>query len=335
MNKLSKLGVSALCGSLAAISAAHAGDLSATGSAQVTWMSKDDAVTGNPLGMNSGFGLKGNGELDNGWSVALSIAHTDAGAYSNANITLGIPGLGDIRLDQGTTGTGLQRMDDLTPSAWEEADGAGQSIGKTGISGITGGANIQIENFEAQPDGLAIVVAYTKDADSSSSVAEKGTGGDSGIRGSGFDLSLTATDGLHGMAGLTVYGGLSQVDQYQNTSTVNGDKEETVIGFKYAAGGFTVGYQQNDQDTGLTAATSYETTAYSVVFAVNDDLSVSYGHVESEKQGDTDTAEADSFQAAYTMGGATFAIAETQADNISYTATNNKDSTTVSLSLAF
>ena len=335
MNKLSKIGVSALCGSLAAISAAHAGDLSATGSAQVTWMSKDDAVTGNPIGMNSGFGLNGSGELDNGWSVKFAVAHTDAGAYSNANITLGIPGLGDVRLDQGTTGTGLQRMDDLTPSAWEEADGSGQAIGKTGISGITGGANIQIENFDAQPDGLAIVVAFTKDADSATNIGEKSSGGDSGIRGAGWDLSFTATDGLHGMAGLTVYGGISQVDQYQNSNTVNGDKEETVLGVKYAAGGFTVGYQINDQDTGLTAATSYETTAYSVVFAVNDDLSVSYGHVESDKQGDTDQAEADSFQAAYTMGGATFAIAETQADNISYTSTNDKESTTISLSLAF
>jgi len=335
MNKLSKIGVSALCGSLAAISAAHAGDLSATGSAQVTWMSKDDAVTGNPIGMNSGFGLNGSGELDNGWSVKFAVAHTDAGAYSNANITLGIPGLGDVRIDQGTTNTGLQRMDDMTPSAWEEADGAGQAIGKTAISGITGGANIQIDNFDAQPDGLAIVVAFTKDADSSSAVGEKASGGDSGIRGAGWDLSFTATDGLHGMAGLTVYGGISQVDQYQNSNTVNGDKEETVLGVKYAAGGFTVGYQINDQDTGLTAATSYETTAYSVVFAVNDDLSVSYGHVESDKQGDTDQAEADSFQAAYTMGGATFAIAETQADNISYTSTNDKESTTISLSLAF
>ena len=33
MNKLTKLGVSALCGSLAAISAANAGDLTVTGSA--------------------------------------------------------------------------------------------------------------------------------------------------------------------------------------------------------------------------------------------------------------------------------------------------------------
>jgi len=335
MNKLTKVGASALCGSLAVISAANAGDLTPTGSAQVTWMSKENATTGNPIGINSGFGLGGSGELDNGWAVTFNIAHTDAGAYSNANITLGIPGLGDVRIDQGTTGTGLQRMDDMTPTAWEEADGAGQATGMTKISGITGGANIQIENFDAQPDGLAFVLAFTQDADSSTSVAEKNTGGSSGAKGSGYDLTATATSDLHGMDGLTLYGGISNVEQQQNSSTHNGDKEETVLGIKYAMGSFTVGYQQTDQDTGLTAATSYDNTAYGIVFAVNDNLSVSYGHVESDKQGDADNASADAFQASYTMGGATFAISETQADNIAYVSTDSKDTTTISMSLAF
>ena len=39
MNKLTKVGCSALCGSLAAISAANAGDLSVTGSAHLTYVS--------------------------------------------------------------------------------------------------------------------------------------------------------------------------------------------------------------------------------------------------------------------------------------------------------
>ena len=44
MNKLTKIGASALCGSLAAVSAANAGDMTVTGGADMTWMSKDDAV---------------------------------------------------------------------------------------------------------------------------------------------------------------------------------------------------------------------------------------------------------------------------------------------------
>ena len=38
MNKLNKIGVSALCGSLAAISAANAGDLTVTAGADLTWV---------------------------------------------------------------------------------------------------------------------------------------------------------------------------------------------------------------------------------------------------------------------------------------------------------
>ena len=81
MNKLNKIGISALCGSLAAILAANAGELTVTGGADVTWTSLSGQVTGNPLGIGSNFGFSGSGELDNGWTVDLSIAHTNVGAY--------------------------------------------------------------------------------------------------------------------------------------------------------------------------------------------------------------------------------------------------------------
>jgi len=40
-------------------------------------------------------------------------------------------------------------------------------------------------------------------------------------------------------------------------------------------------------------------------------------------------------QAAYTMGGASFRIADTQADNVSWSSGSNKNATTISLGLAF
>ena len=66
MNKLTKVGCSALCGSLAAIASANAGTLSVTGGADMTWISNGTAVTGNPLGIGSNYTLNGAGELDNG-----------------------------------------------------------------------------------------------------------------------------------------------------------------------------------------------------------------------------------------------------------------------------
>jgi hypothetical protein len=79
--------------------------------------------------MASAVSFKGSGELDNGWGVALTIAGNDAGAYSASNVKITLPGMGDVIINQGDSGPGIARMDDMTPSVWEEADGAGISAG--------------------------------------------------------------------------------------------------------------------------------------------------------------------------------------------------------------
>ena len=162
-----------------------------------------------------------------------------------------------------------------------------------------------------------------------------GWGGSSGVLGSGWDLTLEASSDLTGVDGLTLYGGISQVEQYQNASTYDGDVKETVYGFKYAVGGFTFGAQTSDEDTGATATASYDNIAYGITFQISDDLAVSYGHTESDN-GAT-TAEADSLQASYTMGGATISIAEVEVNNATYStaSTADKDATIISLGLAF
>ena len=84
MNNLNKIGVSALCGSLAAISAANAGDLTVSGGADLAWVSQEKAVVGQPIGMGSNYTFSGDGELDNGWTVDLNIQIANANAYSIA-----------------------------------------------------------------------------------------------------------------------------------------------------------------------------------------------------------------------------------------------------------
>jgi outer membrane protein OmpU len=336
MNKLSKIGVSALCGSLAAISSASAGDLTATGGATLTWMSKEDVVTGNPIGMTSAVSFSGSGELENGWNVSLSIAGDDGGAYSTTNVTIGVPGIGDILVAAGVSGTGIQRMDDITPTVWEEADGAGLSAGINKIAGTSGGTTIEVTPTDMMPAGLAAKFAYSKDADTGN-INDKTTGGVSGALGSGFDITLSATSELHGVDGLTVYAGMSEVEQYQDASDTTGDVDETVIGVKYAIGSFTAGYQVTDEDNGKTGTTGYENTAYGVTFSVNDDLSIGYNHVESDGSGSSADPEADSIQLAYTMGGATISIAEVDVENQGYQtdAAYDLKTTVVALGLAF
>ena len=333
MNKLGKVGVSALCGSLAGFSSATAGDLAVTGSAVLTWFQQDQANTGNPIGMASALGFAGSGELDNGWNVAISIALGDGGGYSNTAITITLPGMGDVRVDQGVSGTGIQRLDDITPTVWEEADGAGLGASINKITGVSAGTNIEVTPTDMMPAGLTAHIAISKDSDSSQA-NDKVASGASGALGSGWDITLEATDELTGIAGLTLYGGISQVDQYQNSATHDGDKEETVLGAKYAAGGFTVGYQITDEDTGVTATSNYDNTSYGITFSVNDDLSIGYAHTESDLEGNTTHAEASSYQISYTMGGATISIAEVDVDNAGYSA-GSSEATVVQLGLAF
>ena len=187
--------------------------------------------------------MSGSGELDNGWSVGLSIAMTNANAYSNTSVTVGIPSIGDVKLNQGGSGTGIQRLDDITPTVWEEADGAGLSLGATKISGTSAGATIEVTPTAYMPAGLTAVFAYSPDADGSSSTSDKGVGGDSGPKGAGWDLTLQANSELLGVEGLEIYAGMSEVDNYQNSSTISGDNSETVVGIKYAMGSFTAGWQ--------------------------------------------------------------------------------------------
>ena len=337
MNKLTKIGASALCGSLAAISAANAGDLTVTGGVDMSWISLDDETVGNPIGMGSNMTFSGSGELDNGWSVALSIAHKNAAAYSNTNVVVGIPGLGDVRIDQGTSGTGIDRMDDKTPNVWEEAYGTGLGSGIDTVSGTAGGTTVEFTP-SGTPDGLTARLAWSPNACGSNS-ADKGSSGTcAGVSGSGYDITLTASSDLIGVEGLSVYGGIAEIDQFQNASSTDGDKKERTIGATYAAGGFTLGYQYSKEDTGLTGTTKYENDAYGITFQVNDDLSFGYNHYESENDASTPvTAEASSVQIAYTMGGMSIKIAESNVDNATYAVGSGSDfeATTVALTLAF
>jgi len=90
---------------------------------------------------------------------------------------------------------------------------------------------------------------------------------------------------------------------------------------------------------------SYKNHAFGIAFNVNDDLSVSYGEYQTRKAGYTNSrvqsaentrvVEVTSWQAAYTMGGASIRLADVKADNAGFSAANDQKATVVSLSLAF
>jgi len=339
MNKITKLGVSALCGSLAAVSAANAGDLTVTGGVDMSWISLQDDTTGNPIGIGSNLTFAGSGELDNGWGVALSVALANGAGYSNTNVVVTVPGFGDVRIDQGTSGTGIDRYDDVTPNVWEEAYAVGAGSGIDGINGSAGGSTIELNPKDILPDGIEAMVAYSPKADGSNAADGATSGFSTSQMGSGYDVIVSATDAVHGIAGLTVYGGYSEINQDETNGNYNGDKEETTWAVKYALGSFTVGYQWSEEDLGLSAgAREYENEGYGITFQVNDDLSIGYNNYESKQTNTTSvTAEASSVQIAYSMGGATIRLAQGDVDNAAYqtAAMYDKEVTTLSVALAF
>jgi len=337
MNKLTKYGVSALCGSLAAVSAANAGDMTVSGTIDMSWISLDDEVTGNPIGMGSNVSFAGSGELDNGWGVKLAIDATNALAYSSANVTVSIPALGDVKISQGLSGSGIDRYDDATPTAWEEAYGAGLGSGIDTPNGSAGGAGIEISPSAMLPDGIVSYIHYSPDVAGKNS-GDKVNAANDAITSSGWDITLEMS-GDATPDGLKVYGGMSQVDQEQGGTDVNDDISEWVAGVEYAVGSFTLGYQLSEEDNGgASTTTGYDNTGYGIVFAINDDLSLSYNNFESKQLGTTETtAEADSVQIAYSSGGLSIRIAEQSIDNKNYStaAANQRDATTISVALAF
>jgi len=338
MNKLTKIGASALCGSLAAISAASAGDLTVTGGVDMSWISKRDAVTGNPIGIGSNLTFKGSGELDNGWSVALSVADANKAAYSNTNVTVGIPGLGDIRIDQGGTGTGIDRIDDVTPNVWEEAYGTGLTSGIVNPSGGSAGSTIEWTP-SMTPDGATVRIAWTPNAGGSNAGDKEGSGTSTGVAQSAWDFTLSLSSDVTGVDGLTIDMGLANVGQDTTNASTDGDIDERTVAAKYAMSNWTFGYQWSEKDLGTSSgAQKYTNHGYGVTFSVNDDLSIGYNQFESDQDNATDvTAKATSLQLAYTMGGASFRIADAKVDNSGYSTAAGKDieATTVSVSLAF
>ena len=92
-------------------------------------------------------------------------------------------------------------------------------------------------------------------------------------------------EALTGVTGLTIYAGMSETEQDASATNKDGDIEEQTIAVKYAMGGFTLGYQISEEDNGrATTTTGYDNDGFGIVFAVNDDLSISYIEKDNKQQ---------------------------------------------------
>ena len=356
MNKLTKVGLSALCGSLAGISAANAGDMTVTGGVDMSWVSYGggSSTTGNPIGMGSNLTFKGSGELDNGWTFGLTVAMLNQDAYSNTVLNIDMGGLGKLNINQGDSGNGIDALDDKMPTAWEEPWGAGLGAGIQLVSGVGPKSNVQYTTPKIAGTTIAIAVAPDFSAGNAN---DKGNSVSADTLGAGYDatISINPSFGTEVLSGLNIFGGATTVEYHAGGPLA--DTYQAVGGFTYALGPVSIGGQVSGEYTGydngpVPAVVSknnlYKANAFGIAFNVNDNLSVSYGEFESRKSGYTNTAFAQvnedlrtitvkSTQISYSMGGATINLADISADNTYFgtAVIDDKKATVISLGLAF
>ena len=169
---------------LFAVSTAHAGEMTVTGSMQATYQSEPDITTGNPLGMDREIKFSGSTELDNGMSMSVMQDFDDAGAFGDGKITFGnVGGMVDIYV--GTDGSELDAIDDITPTAFEEANGSGsgtyQDVG-------TLAAEMGIGIKASLPIIGTVQAQYIPKVDGAESADKVASGDTSGSVGSGMEV---------------------------------------------------------------------------------------------------------------------------------------------------
>ena len=306
MKNITKLGLTALAGSLVA-SAAYAGSMDVSGSAKITHSSNDeDEVRGNSFSNSKGISFSGSGELDNGYTVSTTYTMSDA-AFSSSQVTIDMGDAGTVGLWNNAGGAGLTKYSDMMPTAgeqvWDDSD--------TDDNGIPTHDNDNMLGYNGTFAGLGVSLAYVN-------------GGSGGVGGGASDSSWVLTyDGL--MDGLSVGVGMGENGTTQDLSTVWA---------KYTAGSITVGFQKSEVDnTGST--NDEETTALAASIAINENLSISAGKHDVDMGAGKVDEESTGMSASYTMGSTTIGFVANSTDNVAGSSGSDDSFREIAVSFAF
>jgi len=321
---IKKIGLSALAGSLVAVSA-QAADVSLSGGASVAFTSAFDSdKTG--YYMNDSITATISGETDGGLTITTSLeldggGAASTGSFDNRSIKISSDEIGTITYAAHGGDSVVGGWDDVMPTAYEEVF----ALTKRQSDDLVGGGNIVIAG--ASGDGLW---RYDSPSFSGASIhaAYQSANATSGRTSSYSDMGIQIAPEM--VEGLTA--GYA-VGEYDESATVSIDVSTMWV--KYAMGSFTVGYQTSENDGGTTASTD-ESDSWAVSYAVSDEFSVSYGqHTYEDGTNSTNDQESSGFSASYTAGGTTISAAFNSTDNIRNTATDDEDSYEIAISFAF
>ena len=332
MNKMKKIGLSALAGSLVAFSA-NAVEMSVSGVAEVTYSTIDSTGTsqvnsGNPMGSNTSISFSASGDVGFGTASIVRTINDGGGAYLSASQTIDMGAMGLVSFD--STGTGLEGVtayDDKLPTAYEEV---WNGISGSGVSGAGSNDTLGYSNSFG-PIGISI--AHTKGGTAGSS-----DGNVAAETGNSITDAHVTIDGSMLLDGLTIMAGTSteKYTQPGDTDTVN-----NVGHILYSTGPISVGYRMAESQPGnaATVETGLNVEAMSVAFAVNDELSVSFAQQDTEydvaSSATNVTEEVTALNASYTVGAASLRATFSESDDDGGVQNNNVEMTELSLVLSF
>ena len=325
MNKLKKVGLTALAGSLAAFSA-NAAEMSVSGATLVTYTTEHSTeTTGNPLGMKTNLAFTAAGEV-NGYTVSYyQFSQDQFAGTSSSSLSMDMGDMGKLIVDQGyVSATGLGTIDDKTPTAAEEIwDG----ITASGLPGT--GASGSVLSYKNTFSGVTGLVAMRK-----GSGGHINDGASSGTGGGAWDVVLTADGETLGVEGVEIGAGYGKSDPALITSA---EDKHTTMFVNYTAGPVSFGVGMSKIDIGLVTTADTETRNWGVAFNVNDNLSVSYGSrdVEFNTGGTIVDEETSGVAIAYTMGSIKIAGNRNEQTNAGGTSGTDDAMTEVALSFAF
>ena len=324
IDKLKKIGVSALAGSLVSV-AANAADFTVSGSAGL-YVDQQDEDVASTWSMSDSLKFNASGTTDNGIDIGVYFEldgvgeASGDGAWDDHSLSIGTAELGTLKFWGHGGSSVMSQFDDISPKAYEEVSDIGTINGVTADNVIGGvGNNNMFEYTSPSIGGVTLKAAYNTAAN---------------------DTTLNKYNDIGVMIqpemveGLTVYYAQGE-KQTGATATTDVD----TIAVKYAYGPVTVSYQESNGDASGSTV-DQETEHYAIAYTVSDDLTISYGKrdydLDTTDEGAGNLTQEDTGIAiSYTMGGVSISAQRNDHDNVNGVAANDGNSTSVGISFAF
>jgi outer membrane protein OmpU len=304
MNKLTKVGLTALASTMV-VASANAADWSISGGASISYTNISTNSGVNPFAFGDSLTFSASGDLDGGISISTSM-ELDGNSMDDRKIALSSDEMGTVSITSSLTAGGIGRIADMVPTAGEEVydvvDGDDNGLATTGISSTN-----QIGWVSPALGGVTVSAGYTKLAKESDS---------------SWTLEYDASDMIDGLSA-----GYGVAD---NGTT----SENETLYVKYTMGGLTFAWQESTVNYDATGTSDEDAQHIGASFAVNENLTVSVGQHIVEMGGVNDE-ESQGMSASYTMGSMKFGAFSNKTDNIAGAAGTNATASGVNVSFTF